>query len=620
MCGISVIINLNNSSVSSKILKKMNDSIFHRGPDDEGFYYGENFGFGFRRLSIIDLSMAGHQPMTDSSHNVLIFNGEIYNYIELRNELESANFRFKSNSDTEVLMASYAYWGDKCVDHFNGMWAFVLFDKKKKILFCSRDRYGIKPFNYTITDQNFLIGSEIKQFIQFDNFKVKLEHSSAYEYLINSRLNTNENTFFEGVKELEAGHNLIYDLKTHKYETRKFYDIENTTINKNISYEDAVKKFYGFFENSVKIRMRSDVAVGSLLSGGLDSSSIVCLIKELNEKVKTISACFEDINYDEQEYIDCVSKYTKFQAIKVFPVMNLLLNDKVLEKIIFHQDQPILSASHFSEFKVFEEAAQQKLTVIMDGQGADEFMAGYLDFNIFFSSLMSNLSLKKLFVELNGYRRKHHHGFLKVVLSFCLFYIKHITYKVKYNKTSVNNKYSFFNKTLELEKVLSKPSRSQNYIFNDIKSISNNYIKKISLPYQLHSEDRNSMAHSVESRLPFLDFELTDFLLSLPDEFKIKDGETKSILRTALQNVLPAKIRNRHKKMGFVAPDESWIRENHVSIRNELKEVLPLLGGIINDNLLLEFDQVIQNKKPYDQIYFRVLSFGLWVKVFNVKI
>jgi asparagine synthase (glutamine-hydrolysing) len=211
MCGISVIVSKNNAVVDKSLLKKMNDKIVHRGPDDEGYYYGKNFGLGFRRLSILDLSPLGHQPMEYKNQYVIIYNGEVYNYIEIREELTKEGYSFKSKSDTEVILASYDFWGEGCVKYFNGMWAFVVYDKKKNILFCSRDRYGIKPFNYCNLSGKFLIGSEIKQFTEFNDFKPKVNIENALLFLADKGINSNDDTFFQNVKVLPAGSNLIYN-------------------------------------------------------------------------------------------------------------------------------------------------------------------------------------------------------------------------------------------------------------------------------------------------------------------------------------------------------------------------------------------------------------------------
>jgi asparagine synthase (glutamine-hydrolysing) len=614
MCGISVIISKGKCSIDKAQLISMNNQIIHRGPDDEGYFYGNDFGFGFRRLSILDVSALGHQPMEFENKYIIIHNGEIFNYVELKVQLSKHGYSFKSTSDTEVILASYDFWGEECVKYFNGMWAFVIYDKKRNILFGSRDRYGIKPFNYTNLNNYFLIGSEIKQFTVFEDFKPRLNIHKALLFLAKSALCTDNETFFRDVYVLPPGSNMIYNLYDNTYTINKYYDQSLVKTNKDIDFETASKEFLRLFTNAVSIRLRSDVKIGSCLSGGLDSSSIITVAKGItssNFTANTISSCFTDPRFDEQEYIDVVTRHTGYNAIKIFPDLNDMLNKDLLELINYHQDQPIPGASHFSEYSVFEAAKMNDLTVMLDGQGSDEFLAGYLSFQIFNYSLLKDLKIFTLFREL--YFQKKYHYKLHQILRYNFNYLKG-------RFITNNNKHDHFDWIDKQVLNLSGIHLINNKLFNSYQELSLNQIQVSSIPYQLHSEDRNSMMHSVESRLPFLDFDLTDFMFSLPDNFKIRNGKTKAILRDSLKEFLPQEIRNRHSKMGFVAPEEKFIRKNSVQIRGNLKNAIDASDNMLKPILISEFDKMIAGTKEYDQIYFRTVSLYLWQKAFGVKV
>ncbi len=310
MCGISGIISLENNSINKKEIKAINDLVIHRGPDDEGYFYSNNFAFGHRRLSILDLSSLGHQPMEYMSKYVIIHNGEIYNYIELKKLLLKEGYSFKSNTDTEVILAAYDKWKENCVKYFNGMWAFAIYDKIKDTIFFSRDRFGIKPFYYSIIDNKFIFASEIKQILFFKN-KRYVNLDVLTDFLITGISDYNEETFFNDIYRLKPSHNMLYNLNTHEYEIYKYYDIKEkpaAEINKNNNVIDNIKKN---LDNSVQIRLRSDVKVGTCLSGGLDSSTIASIAsiknkRETSKKFTAITAKSEQKDVDESEYAKMV--------------------------------------------------------------------------------------------------------------------------------------------------------------------------------------------------------------------------------------------------------------------------------------------------------------------------
>ena len=611
MCGISLIINKDNQPVDKVELNLMNRKVMHRGPDDDGMHIEENIGFGFQRLSIIDLSLAGHQPMTYEDGNIIIFNGEIFNYIEIKDELKKLGVRFKSKTDTEVILAAYSQWGEEAIKRFNGMWGFVLYDKKRKKIIISRDRFGIKPVYYWLHNKVFAVASEIKQFYALRKFKAELEPEIAFRFLYKNQLNVSEKTFFKNVYELRPGNNIIYDLKSNEYSISKYYDPNEIKIDSNITYDDATIEFARLFNDSVKIRLRSDVDVGACLSGGLDSTSIISFGKDQknNEIKSTISSCFSNKKYDEQEYIDMAIDYYKIAPIKIFPDINDLVEKSIMNKIIYHQDQPIKSTSHFSEFSVFESAKKNNLTVMLDGQGADEFLGGYLPFQFYNYSLLRNY---KIFSLLNNlYHQKKNHYTLRTLARNN---ITHFAKKYTFISTNYEKKSRYW-----LSKEYSDYDLSREYnsdFFDSYRDLSLNQIMFTSLPYQLHSEDRNSMLHSIESRLPFLDFDLANFMLSLPDNMKLENGTTKRILRNAFKSKLPSKIINRHQKMGFMAPEEELLKKYPNVFRNKLKETVDTLAEIVSPKIISEFDYFIDGKIAYDKKFFRLFSFQIWSDIF----
>ena len=612
MCGIAGIIYKNNEKPSKKEIKDMTDIIFHRGPDDEGFYFGENFAFGHRRLAILDLSKAGHQPMEYKGKNgeyVIVYNGEIYNYIELRKELIKEGYKFMSDTDTEVILASYDKWGVDCLNRLNGMWAFAIYDKKKNIIFCSRDRFGIKPFYYAIINNKFVFTSEIKQFTQIIGWKPTLNPFRAFDFLNYGITNHTNETLFKGVFQLKGGFYLIYYLNRHKFEIYQWYDLP-VYIDKNIPFEEATIKFKELLTDSIKLRLRSDVNVGTCLSGGLDSSVIVSIISKVlgYKDIETVSSCFTERKFDEQEFIDEVVKQCNIVSHKTFPVFDDVFTE--IEKIIWHQDEPFASLSIFAQWNVFKLAKDKNLKVMLDGQGADEILAGYHSFyGAYLIYLLKNFKLKKFLKEFHSIKELHNYS-NKYLLALIL-------------KNVLSGKFKE-----HLRNIYTKKSNFFNYKFmrNDyerkyfsIKDMSYHLIRDFSIPKLLHYEDRNSMAFSIEARVPFLDYRLVEFIFSLPDEFKIRDGQTKYILRKALNDILPEKIIKRYDKMGFVTPEEIWLKENNATILQELKDTVANSNGLINERIIKYYENFIKGRVPYNHVIWRTIVFNRWIKMWGVN-
>ncbi len=618
MCGIAGIICEDEKPVDAGLVKRMTDIIAHRGPNSEGFYIDGYIGLGHRRLAIIDLSESANQPMKNVGKNgeyIIVYNGEIYNYIELREVLKEEGYLFKTHSDTEVILASYDKWGLKCVEKFNGIWAFAIFDKRKNILFLSRDRFGVKPLYYTKIGNKFLFASEIKQFTVVPGWKAKVNEKRVYEYLAYGYIDHNEETLYEGVNQLRGGHNLVYYLDQKKFEVQRWYDLR--IEKENISYEDAKENFRKLVFDAVRLQLRSDVKVGSCLSGGLDSSTIVGVMKQVlgdNGVVETVTSCSEYEKFDEQKYADEVTAKTGFISHKVFPRFEELFKElngekNEISRIIWHQDGPIGSTSIFAQHSVFRKARQENIVVMLDGQGADEILAGYQSYKrVYISFLLRRGKIINYITELKS--MGDFKTSMKLALeSLRLLLASRLVQRVR--GTLLKGKF------FKLPNGYSGPFRE----YSNFTNYMYDMVFKYSLPALLHWEDRNSMAFSIESRVPFLDHRIVEFLFSLPEDYIISNGKTKRILRDAMRGVVPDKILDRKDKMGFVTPEEIWMRKYRDLMLQKIDESIRLSNGLIKPEFKAYAQEFLSNpSKRYDFMIWRVVNFGEWLKVFDVNI
>lgn len=627
MCGISGIINIDKEKVSHEEIERITNIIIHRGPDGHGYYYGDYFAFGHRRLAIVDLSEHGAQPMAFMDRYIITYNGEIYNHIELRSELHEKGYRFSSNCDTEVIMASYDCWGENCLNKFNGMWAFAIYDKKSNKIFCARDRFGVKPFYYTEFNKKFIFSSEIKQFTGLENWVSTANKNRLYDFLYYGIFDHTNETLFENVFQLRGGEKLVFDLGNCTYKVSEWYNIRSKISSSKQDFDTCKEQFKQLFVDAVKVRLRSDVKVGSCLSGGLDSSSIVCVANDLlrqagvEERQETVSSCFDIKKYDEQEYIDEVVKKTQVAAHKVFPKFDDLFAE--LDKITWHQDEPFGSTSIFSQWNVFKSAHENNITVMLDGQGADEQLAGYDGFfTANFNGLLRRGKVITLLKEMRAFKtifgKRKFNPFVGLCYGFISSYFHSIASPIA-RKLVNGNDLSW----IKLNKSTDKQSADRILLGNQ-KSILKHSLAQIihtSLPALLHYEDRDSMAHSIESRVPFVDYRIVEFTLGLKDQHKIKDAKTKYILRESMKDVLPERIYNRHDKMGFLSPEEVWIRNNPDIFRKEIEEACDRLGELVDKKKVLTwFDERLDSNKSFGYIFWKLISVGRWIKVFEVKL
>lgn len=645
MCGISGIFSLNNT-IDPLLIKKMSDVIVHRGPDGFG-YMGYNIKnkfisaftdiselnencnllFGHRRLSIIDLSHFGHQPMSYQDNRYWItYNGEIYNYIELRNELIKKGYKFVSNTDTEVILASYNEWGCKCLSKFNGMWAFAILDVKTNKLFLSRDRLGIKPLYYTNKNGTFIFSSEIKQILVTDLLQFSQNNDALINYFYNSTYNSiKDNTFFNDIFEFQGGCYAIVDLNENSaidIQQIRYWRLENT---KKINYktdDEYANHYLNLFVDSINLRLRSDVALGSALSGGLDSSGIVCVLsdllkrKGLSDKLKTFTSMSDVVEYDETEYAKAVIDYTGAQPFYTTPTADKLIED--YEKLIWHQEEPFISTSIFAGWCVSELVRKNDVIVSLDGQGPDEMLGGYYPYA---QVLMQNL------MQCNYELFKKNYKYFKKILGVN----SSIVLKSLFNQIKPKMPASL-SKSFNQNKMIFSSDFLNNYLYKYANTIKwkNFTLKPFDkysldatitqpLPGILKQVDRNSMAFSIESRLPFLDYRLVEFIFSVPDCQKV-NGVSKFIYRNAVRKYLPEKINNRKNKFGFVTAEPIWLKQKNVmELFNQIYNSIENSSIISKNEILQKYERYCNGGENFSPIFWKAFNYQVWYEQFNNK-
>ncbi len=623
MCGIAGILNLKDKRIDRTILEKMVGIQKHRGPDSEGFYYGENIGLGHKRLAIIDLSERAHQPMSNEDKSMwIIHNGEIYNYLELREELIGLGHIFKSSSDAEVILHAFEEWREEALRRFNGMWAFAIWDCRKKMLFTARDRFGVKPFYYYIDDEIFIFGSEIKSLLKHPKIKAQPNDRAIFDYLISGYgyMDISDYTFFKDIKQLRPSHYVKLSIEDKKFSQVRYWDLDPHRVSRIKSEEDVYRNFYNLFEDSIRLRLRSDVPFGVSLSGGLDSSSIACVAAGLlkNNSFKTFSSCFDEEEYDERKFIKPVLDKTKANASFIFTKPEKLFDE--IEDIIWHQEEPYSALSIFPQWYVMKLAREKGIKVLLTGQGGDETLAGYHKYYFYlFADLVRSLKWGKALKEIRLYSnaKSNKDSIFNPILKIILSYMAPRILKESF-KSSINKRFPVY---LNRDFVMNNSNR----IFTERKfdSILNNDLYnalKISpLPSLLHIDDRSSMAHSVESRAPFLDYRLVEFVFSLGPEYKIRNGITKYVLRESLKDILPEEVRMRRDKMGFAAPLKQWFRTN---LKDRVYDILTskeFLGRPYFDqkNVLQKFKSFVEDEKDNSQYtIWSWVNLELWFRKF----
>jgi len=622
MCGIVGIFNANGAPVSPAILRKMTDAISHRGPDGEGFYTDSFIGLGHRRLAIIDPSPAGHQPMITEDGSVSItYNGEVYNFRELRAELEALGYKFRSNTDTEVVLDAFHRWGTESVSRLNGIFAFAVWDKRTQTLTLARDRYGTKPVYYYQKEETFLFASEIKSFLLHPDFNVELDFEALYEYFTFQNIFTDK-TLFKGVKVIPPGYILQISLGNKKIFSEEYWDFDFNEMEDPPRFDEAVEELNRLFCQAVQRQLVSDVEISSYLSGGIDSGAITAIAADNFPYIKTFCIGFDlssasglELGFDEREKAEMISAIYKTEHYEM--VLKSGDMERCMEKLIWHLEDPRVGQSYPNFYAA--KLAGKFVKVVLAGMGGDELFGGYpwryyrIAASPDFESYVDNYYLY--------WQRLVPNRILQRIFSPVWDEVKHVWTR------------EIFEDVLEKKKdTLERPEDYINYSL---------YLEaKTFLHGLLLVEDKLSMAHSLEARVPFLDNDLVDFAMRLPVSYKLKRLEEvvrinenepgpkrqiyfektrdgKVILREALRRYVPDGIVDQEKQ-GFSAPDASWFRGE--SIEYVKRMILDKKAGIydytdydVMRELVLEHLEGKQNRRLF---IWSLLNFELWLRTF----
>jgi asparagine synthase (glutamine-hydrolysing) len=598
------------------LIERMNQALEHRGPDDQSTYIDERVSLGHRRLAIIDLSPAGRQPKCNEDESIwIVFNGEIYNFKDIRSELEKCGHKFSSNSDTEVIIHAYEEWGTECVERFNGMWAFAIYDKKKGMLFLSRDRFGVKPLYLCQTERGLVFSSEIKGILQHP-IDVAPNDKAVYDFLVLGFADHSSQTFFKDIDKLMPGESIVYDLSNGKMCKFRWYDLASRASNaEKMTEDEAAKRIRVLFEDCVRYRLISDVPVGSCLSGGIDSSSIVQAMRGCSQatEIKTFSMVFPGKKLDESSYIDEVVADARVEAHKVSPSTEDLLKD--MHDLIWTQEEPFGSLSIYGQYKVMQLANRNGMKVLLDGQGSDEIFAGYIIYyKYYLFEALLHLKLGEAMKTAERIRSK----FQDMVL------FPAMTILTALGLSQGILKRLWFSQLKHLkgfEKIaLANPLAERGF---DLNRALYSDLTRYSIPQLLRYEDKNSMRWSIESRVPFLDYRLVELALSLPSSYKIRNGMTKHVLRKAMRGLVSDRILDRKDKIGFAAPDEDWLKSP--DFIGTIKEILAsdrfCARRYWNADAVMQMLEEHQGsggkrRINHSEMLWRIINVELWLRIF----
>jgi asparagine synthase (glutamine-hydrolysing) len=604
MCGITGFWNLKYVDIDNLvILKKMASTIAHRGPDDEGYFIDESgIALAHKRLSIIDLSKAGHQPMLSSDERyVLVYNGEIYNYLEIANELKKQGVKFRGNSDSEVLLEAFKFYGDNCVTHFNGMFSFVIWDNLENKLFVARDRIGIKPFYYHLSKELFVFGSEIKAITAHPSIK-KLPNSEAIYNYLNFSHQLDEQTWFKDIYQLEPGHTLTITKDTVK---RNKYWQATPEINYSRSYNSFKEELVWRIEEAIVLHQRSDVAVGAHLSGGIDSSAIVSIASKIHQgEFHTFSSAFSGFGsmFDENREINEVRKFcsnTIHHQVSADPFKAI----EILPSLIAMLDEPTAGPAIIPMYFVNELISKNNIRVVNGGQGVDELFGGYPP--SYTLAAHNLLSLSKMGTSVP----------FSELLMIPLYYNRGGSFNRLF-RNSIPSQLPKFNNSSVAKEALERYLAVEKKLGNDVLSFERNMLMSLKhyLPALLHQEDRMSMNWSLESRVPFLDHRLVELSMAIPSFYKVKHGILKSIFREALREKVPNLILDNKVKRGYPTPISSWSKNEMAGFFNQTlkKDDSPINEFLNIDNIQTMLREHISGKIDYTTTLWSALCTKIW--------
>lgn len=624
MCGIAGYFNLNGEPVSINTLRKMNDAIKHRGPDGEGFWTNSCIGFAHRRLAIIDLSPLGHQPMqTDDGSLVITYNGEVYNFMNLRIELESLGHKFHSRTDTEVILKAFRQWGRECIHKFNGMFAFAVWDTKKKELFIARDRYGIKPLYYYYKDGLFIFGSEIKAILAHPSVSVRVSRKALNEYFSFQNVFT-ENTLFEGIKILPAASTLslkMGDLNSFKIEQYWDYEFRDEEVKDEREYIEELERL---FEQAVNRQLISDVEIGSYLSGGMDSGSVTSVAAKNFKNLKTFTCGFDlssasglELGFDERQKAEFLSNLYKTEHYEI--VLKAGDMERIMSQLIWHLEDLRIGQS-YPNFYVAR-LASKFVKVILSGSGGDELFAGYPW--RYYRAVVND--------DREHYIEKYYRYWQRLIPD---------RFKDTFFDSKVYPEISGYHCMDVFRGVLENKMKDK-IIPEEYVNLSLYFEAKTFLHGILIVEDKLSMAHSLETRVPFLDNDLVDFAMKIPVKHKLKNlseviqinenvpgpkterffaqnADGKNILRKALSKYVPESYTSGLKQ-GFSAPDASWFKgESTEYIKNILFDKKARIYDYIQPSMAQELmNEHFTGQTNRRLLIWSLLCFEWWNKIFD---
>lgn len=623
MCGFVGIINKNGREAESSILRKMAATIHHRGPDEEGIMVEGPVGFFHKRLSIIDLS-TGQQPMT--FHNcTIVFNGEIYNYIELRKELITKGHEFTTTSDTEVILHLYIEYGEEFINVLNGMFAFIIFDKRKNKLLISRDHFGIKPLYWYHDDQKVVFGSEIKALLAHPEIRSESDTDNLYEYLT-FQFVMGEGTMFRNIFKVKPGHYMTMDLNSWDISTVKYWE-PNFKLDQFHTEEYFIVELQKILDETISQQLRSDVPLGTYLSGGLDSSLVTIMAsKFLDNPIKSFSGAFkEGPEFNELKYARIAAKAANAELFEVFPTEQEFID--LMPKLIYHLDEPVAGPGLFPQY-IVSKLASKHVKVILGGQGGDEIFGGYARYMIAYleqavkgAIFESNeegehiVSLSSILPNLPSLRQ-----YIPMMKSFWndgAFEPMDRRYYNLINRMGTTSSFLHSEFMNERNDKAIFEKFSANFNNSDTKSYFNkmtHFDMSGSLPGLLQVEDRVSMAVSIESRVPLLDRRIVDLISRMPAGMKFKGGEMKYLLKRTIKDVMPEKIMNRKDKMGFPVPLHIWSKNKAKGfIMDTLLSKNAKERNIINTKYI---EKLISSEQPFSRGLWGLLSLELWYNQF----
>lgn len=609
MCGIFGAWFLGGEGLQLEPIQLATSSLWHRGPDDEGYLLvnvgtgdtrlcaGTNtdpalllpllntmrheafdFAFGFRRLAILDLSPAGHQPMASEDGRFwIVFNGEIYNYVELRAELSGYGYQFQSGTDTEVILAAYDRWGEQCLSRFNGMWALAIWDHHKRHLFLARDHFGIKPLYYVHHNGYFSFASEIKALVGPHGRPFEPDEEAVFHYITSGMLPSalGGKTFFKGVRSLPPGHSMVIQSDGRLIVSR--YWSVSTIAHSPGPTDLAVEQCRTLLTDSVRLRLRADVPIGTCLSGGLDSSSIVGIIgnllldegldaRQIGNQQKAFSAVYHtDGSYNERAHIEKVLRCSNAEGNYTFPTAERLWQD--LSELVWHQDEPFLSTSIFAQWCVMQLARARGVTVLLDGQGADEALGGYHPFDLFIADLIRHGQWRRATQELRAIRQVTGASLPPILARSLLWQLPQSLVQTLRQRHHQGSRWLLEPDFLEWSKNVTEappPNRQSLQLYLSEQVMDSH------LPHLLRYEDRNSMAFGIEARVPFLDHRIVEFAFAEGASLRIRQGWTKWVLREAMAGIVPEEIIWRRDKVGFATPEATWLQQLLPQLSSEL--------------------------------------------------